>query len=72
MKKELEIKEGCYYFVKKGYSLSQPECVVKVDITPNDSLYVSGIKISNGIAVYIEIERFAKEITRETDPEYYL
>ncbi len=72
MKKELEIKEGHYYHIKKGRERSQPECILKVSIMSKGDLHISGIRISDGAFVYIQRGRFTKEITRKTHPECYL
>ncbi len=69
----IEFKVGSYYFVKRGYNDRQPSGVVKIVKVPEEvELSINGIRIADGVKVFIIRERFVKEVTKETNPEYYL
>ena len=69
----MDLKIDSWYHIKKGYSRYEPECMVQLKKFPKDG--ESGLYTclrSDGRDVYIELQRFVKELTKETHPEYWL
>ena len=67
-----ELKINNNYHIKAGGNILEPECVIIIKEKPINGALVHGIRLSDQKDVYIRIDRFLKEISKETHPEYYL